>query len=589
MSILQRLGKSSAIKMVYFNYIAHCVQTDKVQTWPTGSFYLSLINPRFYAHRSCVCPTERYGSSSDNDENIVKISSTVRRLAQAALFEYLYYTGSLQFTDAEHISKNSPTFLENLIAKVDNGVDIERKIARFLRYNPINEFEPFFESTGLKPPEYSLMLPRNSIILGDDEQLLGNYHVLCNYGVERNKIGMIFKGSPEVLKYKSGVLLAKIKAYETLGLSRTFISKLIISSPSLLTGDLNRDFIEVLEKLNNIGLELTWLEENCSDKITSYRWSQILRLLSLLSRVGCSNKQLNRFIRQHSEVIFENSGQMTFSLIGFLFKFGSTIDELYPMFLHFPETHVAKFVSNLRQGFLLLTDIDMDPEDIGRVMRCHSLLLGQCDLKKSNSVLAQLNIGKRRLGKIIIENPQSMKNWVRGKKINRLPPDSDGHMSYLEKIKFLSGLGFVDNSIEMKNALKVYRGKGDKLQERFDCLVRAGLDPEDVAEMVRVSPQILNQSKDVILMKVDYLVTVLGYSVSTLVRFPSYLNYQIKRVKLRCMMYNWLVDRGAADAHLSLPSIVSTTEKMFITRHVKHHRDGLKIFQEMKRGIYDLE
>ncbi len=77
--------------------------------------------------------------------------------------------------------------------RVENEGGIGRSIIHLLRYHPINEFEPFFEGMGLKPTEYVPLLPRNLMFLSDDELLLENYHVLCNNGIARNKIGKIYK------------------------------------------------------------------------------------------------------------------------------------------------------------------------------------------------------------------------------------------------------------------------------------------------------------------------------------------------------------------------------------------------------------
>jgi len=57
-----------------------------------------------------------------------------------------------------------------------------------------------------------------------------------------------------------------------------------------------------------------------------------------------------------------------------------------------------------------------------------------------------------------------------------------------------------------------------ELQERFDCIVEADIDEKDVYKMIEVSPQILNQKRDVIEEKIDFIVNNLG-----LLNFPSFL------------------------------------------------------------------
>lgn len=79
-----------------------------------------------------------------------KISRVARNDGQAVLFEYLHCTRGFNYVDAEHISKNSPCFLQSLLSKVDNDQDVTRALTRYFRYHPINEFEPFFRELGVE-------------------------------------------------------------------------------------------------------------------------------------------------------------------------------------------------------------------------------------------------------------------------------------------------------------------------------------------------------------------------------------------------------------------------------------------------------
>lgn len=246
---------------------------------------------------------------------------------------------------------------------------------------------------------------------------------------------------------------------------------------------------------------------------------------------------------------------------------------------------VGKFIWNLGRAFDLLCDLEMDAMNIENIIRTHFVFLGSCSLKSANSLVANLNTGKKHICEIIIANPLELKNWVLGAKIKQLPV-SRKMCSHLGKIKFLSSIGFIENSIEMERALKLFRGKGEELCERFDCLVEAGLSEEDVAQMAKAAPQILNQSKEVIETKVRYLVNDLGYPVSSLKPFPGYIAYTIERVKLRCSMYKWLVNQNAVQPTLSLSTIIGSTESYFVKKYVNKHPEGLDFWQELKKTIY---
>lgn len=555
--------------------VVSLVKSCKTKFWPRGLFQI--------AQSPDLCGTARsyhvglIEGPLNNNGKLGRTRGVTLRLAQDAITEYLHFTRGLPFMDAEFISKNSPQFLDKLLQKVDARKDIGASISRFLRYHPINEFEPFFESLGLCPADYARLLPRETMFLMDDQLLLENYHVLCEYGIAREKMGRIYKEAPEIFRYDRGLMMLKISAYEKLGLSRSNMARVIAASPYLLTGDVDKDFIEVLENLKNLGFHFTMIEENISEK-DCFRWSQILELFCFFRNIGCSEEQLSELIRHHPGIFFEGSGDKTFSLIGYLLKFGFSVCEIRSMFLQFPNVQVGKFLSNLRRCFMFLTEIDMPTEDISKILRSHSPWLGECTLKKPNTVFARLNIGKKRLCKIIKDDPTEMKNWVFGSRIEQLPDVS----KKLLKVNFLLGLGFTDDLTKMSEAVKLFRGKAEDLQERFDCLVSAGLDRKDVIKMLTVCPKILNMSRDVIEMKVDFLKNHLGCPLSTLVKFPAFIGYKIQRIKLRYSMYNWLKDQGAADPELALSTFIGCSDRKFVSRYVNRHPSGPKVWQKLK-------
>ncbi|KAK8672007.1 hypothetical protein V6N13_110385 [Hibiscus sabdariffa] len=264
-------------------------------------------------------------------------------------------------------------------------------MSRFLRYHPINEFEPFFESLGLKHPEYTPLLPRDLMFLSDDCLFLENSRVLCEFGIERKKIGQIYKKAVQVFQLDFGVLPLKLQAYRELGLSQSFMVKVIVCSPYLLIGDVHMKFIKALEIIKSAGFDYVWIEEHLPEK-ESCNWNMIFGVLSIFRESCCSR------------------------------------------------------------------------------------------------------------------------------------------------------------------------------EERFDCIANAGLEKEDVSKMVGASPQILNQSKAVIQSKLDILVKELGFPLSSLILFPSYLSYTTQRVRLRLAMYNWLKDEEKVEPDLALSTLVSCSDKLFLGR-----------------------
>lgn len=502
-----------------------------------------------------------------------KKARALREQAQAALIEYFHLTRSFRIMDAENMSKNAPQFFDRLMKKVDiEDGKIKHSMARFLRYHPVNEFEPFFESIGLKDYEYLQFLPRNLMFLADDELLLENYYVLCNYGVERNRIGKIFKEASEVFQYDYGALQPNLQSFEDLGLKQSLVAKIVASSPHLLKGNVG-EFVEFLEKLKKVGIEYDWLQEHIWEE-DSYNWKCMLQLMGLFCKSGWSEKQVGELFRRHPDLLLKCSGRITFSLIGLLFKLGSTLTDAQNLFLQFPQISVLKFAYNLHNSYNFLVEIDMSAQDIGQIVCSYPVLLGSVELKKVKSILSLLCCGKSKLCQMIKDDPFTLEGWVLGKRVDPLKNVKRAVQVKILKTQFLVSLGFEENSKDMEKALKMLRGKGVELQQRFDCLVNNGLSQEEAIKMVKSSPQILNQTSDVIETKIRFFVHDLGYRVSDLLTHPKTLSYTIQRLKLRLLMYQWLKDQRAVRPNLSLSTLLCSSDEEYIRSYVTPHAKG---------------
>uniref|UniRef100_A0A1J3E3L4 Transcription termination factor 3, mitochondrial n=1 Tax=Noccaea caerulescens TaxID=107243 RepID=A0A1J3E3L4_NOCCA len=538
-------------------------------------------NPRSFA----TAQVSRKESSVRRTRNGIRITPTIRKMAEEAMLDYFYSTRGLQYMVAESMSKNSPVFIDNLLKKVDCVAvsDINQSITRHLRFQPVNEFEPFLESSGLKPTEYSDLVPCDKLFLKEDAFLLENHHVLCYSGIDPKRIGKIFKEAREVFGYGTGVLASKIKAYEDLGFNRLLVSKLIVCSPSILIGDTNVELGKVLEMLKSMGFELDWVMKNLSEE-ASYDWSSVSRVLSFLREICFDEDELCGLIGKHPRLVFEDSGRWTMILAGFETKLGSSRSELCSLFRNFPQIQVEKCVTNLRRCFLFLKEIEMEDDEIRKVFRSHSWWLASCRLKKTGSLFVNLKAHGNRICRVVKENPEEMKKWTLGSKIEPLQTVEDVDSKAM-KTEFLLDLGYKEKTEEMVRAVKSFRGRGSELRERFDVLVSLGLNEEDVKDMVKASPDILTQASDVLEAKVKYLVEELGYPLSTLVAFPSCLKFTLVRMKLRFGMFSWLQARGKVDPKLAVSTLLALSHKDFARCYVNRHPDGPKHLEDLKKQL----
>nr|GLL30025.1 transcription termination factor MTEF18, mitochondrial [Ipomoea trifida] len=133
----------------------------------------------------------------------------------------------------------------------------------------------------------------------------------------------------------------------------------------------------------------------------------------------------------------------------------------------------------------------------------------------------------------------------------------------------------------------MFRGRGDQLQERFDCLVEAGLDCNVVVSMVKKAPTLLNQTKDVLEKKLGSLEKHLGYPMESILSFPSYLCYDMDRINLRFSMYAWLKEKGVAKPMLSLSTLLACSDARFVKYFVDVHPEGPAMWETLKKVYHN--
>ncbi|XP_010092645.2 transcription termination factor MTEF18, mitochondrial [Morus notabilis] len=533
----------------------------------------SFISLRFLSVRS---------SSLAHSADVSRVSRVTRTEAQEALFDYLHCTRNFNFMDAEHISKNCPYFVQNLLSEIDTEKDIPRELTRFFHYHPINEFEPFFESLGLRPSELPLLLPRDSMFLSDNSSMLQNFHVLCDYGIPHSKIGRMYLEAKEIFGYDKGVMSLKLRAYEKLGLSRPTVIKLVSCYPLLLVGGVNSEFVKVLQKLRELGIENDWFRGYITSSNTC-NWKRMTDTMDFLQDVGFREEQMRSLLKTSPSLLLEGSGKRVYALFGRLLKLGLEMNEICFMFKQNPKILSRKFSQNLLQAVDFLFGIGMPIEDIADIVSKHIEFLGSSTLKGPKTVCKELKVRRDHLCQIIKEDPLGVL-WLASKLKNKSSEQIScpSPSKHLEKSSFLVRLGYAENSDEMTKALKKFRGRGDQLQERFDCLVQAGLDCNVVADIIKRAPMVLNQSKDVIEKKIDCLINYLGYPLESVVAFPTYLCYDMERINLRFSMYAWLREKGAAKPMLKLSTLLACSDSRFLKYFVDVHPEGPAMWETLK-------
>ncbi|KAK8503048.1 hypothetical protein V6N12_011309 [Hibiscus sabdariffa] len=422
------------------------------------------------------------------------------------------------------------------------------------------------------------------MFLTDDSVMLDNFCVLRDYGIPRFKMGKMYKEAREIFGYDYGLLASKLRAYENLGLSKPIVIKLVSCCPSLLVGGVNADFAAVLERFKALGMKKDEIGGFISGK-GMYDWGRMLDTLNFLEKVSSTEEQLCDLFSTNPALVFQGSGKMVYVLFGRLLKLGLKMNEVDSLFMQNPHILSANSTKNLCKALDFLFDILMQTEDIAHIVCTHMELMGLYSLKSPKAVCRELNVKKDELCQIIKANPLKWFTVASKSEVQCRKQVAWKDLStYQEKTAFLLRLGYLENSDEMLKALKQFRGRGDQLQERFDCLVNAGLDSDVVKNLIKSSPMVLNLSKDVLEKKIDCLKNWLGYPLESVVAFPAYLCYDMERINQRFSMYAWVRERGAAKATLSLSTILACSDARFVKYFVQVHPEGPAKWKSLKES-----
>lgn len=354
------------------------IQNPSFTTLRLRSFSSFIDNPKAISFTESTTPSNSLVTN--------RFSISAQREAQDVLFYYLRFTRNFEFMDAEHISRNSPNFIHNLLSKIESEQGPTYSLSKFLRCRPINEFEPFFESLGLSPSEYSSLLPQNLLFLTDDHMLLNNFHVLCNYGIPRVKIGRMYKEATGIFRYEDGVMDLKLRAYEELGLSRSTVIKLVSCCPLLLVGSVSKEVIGVIDKLKILGIESDWIRGSLSGKM-SYNWNRMIDIMDFLDKVGFTDEQQGILFRKNPAILTEGSTMNIHVLIARLLKSGLKLNDIFSLIMQNPQILAGKCAKNLWQAVRFLSKIGTEIGDMTKIIATHTRLLASHSWKAPRTIM----------------------------------------------------------------------------------------------------------------------------------------------------------------------------------------------------------
>lgn len=533
--------------------------------------------------------TRHFCSSSSSTLKVSKIPSRYKKVAGAqakqALTEYLHATRCVPYAYADQIAKNSHHSLSNLISKLGSfsPSSFPRELNRFLRYNPINEFEFFFESIGIHHTHLQALLPHNKFFFSEDGSLLDAACALCEFGFPWDRLGLLYSESGGCMFGRSASeLKGRLCGLKRHGFCNVQVVGICLAFPSVL-GTVEGAASEIDGLLDD--LRLVFLDFDLAGFVEGNvdAWHEVCRKIKVFYDLnGDKGNKIGELIGRNKHVILEHGEGELIQKVEYFCRFGVKEEEVARLILQGgSELLNLDLETPVINVLKLLKHFGMSSKGLEDVRRNYAHVLGTITVANLPNVMRALGLHEWFFDKVKDGNHQLLVSYVTSY------PNEDHDKGYqgrlktirvsrtpthnMSKLNFLHAIGFGENALTM-DILTHMHGTSSELQNRFDCFLHLGVEYSKLCKMITLQPKVLSQNPEIIEQKINFLCQEMGNSLQLLDTFPAFLCFDLEnRIKPRYRFHMWVLEKGLTTKNYSISSIIATSDKNFVTRTFKIH------------------
>ncbi|XP_045788140.1 transcription termination factor MTEF18, mitochondrial [Trifolium pratense] len=503
--------------------------------------------------------------------------------AQKALTDYLHSTRSIPYAFADKISKNSFHSLSNLISKLGSfsPSDFTKKLDKYLRYNPINEFEFFFESIGIQYTHVSSLLPHDKFFFCEDGSLLDSACVLCEFGFPWDKIGLIYMESGFMFRKSGFELKGRFSLLKRYGFSNVQIVGICLTFPFVF-GVEEGEFVDEIDGLLS-DLRVVFLDFDLGGFVNGNVdvWHEVCRKIKVFYDLNDGKGKIGELVGRNKHVILEYGEKELIEKVEYFCRFGVEKVEVARLILQGSELLNLDLETPVINVLKLLKHIGMNSKGLGDVRKNYAHVLGTIKMANLPNVMRAMGLREWFFDKIKDGNHKLLVNFVTSY------PNEERDKGYrdglktihdartpthnMNKLNFMHNIGFGENAMTM-DILTHMHGTSEELQERFDCLLGLGIEFSKLCKIITKKPKILSQNPETLEKKINFLCQEMGKSLELLDTFPGFIYFDLEnRIKPRFRFYTWVIEKGLSSKKYSISSMIATSDKNFVGRAFKIH------------------
>ncbi|XP_061370827.1 transcription termination factor MTEF18, mitochondrial-like isoform X2 [Gastrolobium bilobum] len=404
--------------------------------------------------------------------------------AQHALTDYLHATRSIPYPYADQIAKNSLLSLTNLISKVPfSPSNFSQNLDKFLRYNPINEFEFFFESIGIHYTQLHALLPPNKFFFSEDGSLLDAACALSEFGFPWDKLGVLYMESGSVFKRSALELKGRLCLFKRYGFCNAQVTGICLAFPFVFCEEEGQLGALIDGLFSDLKVAFWDFDLAGSVEGNVEAWHEVCRKIRVFYKLnGDKVFKIGDLIGRNKSVILEHGEEELIQKVEYFCSFGVKKEEVARFILEGSELLNLDLETSVINVLKLLKHLGMSSKDIEDVKRDYAHVLGTIKMANLPNVMRALGLREWFFNKIKDGNHHLLVGYItsypnepqdkyylgglEAVSVSRTPVHN------MNKLNFLHALGFGENALTM-NILTDLHGTSSELQKRFDCLLHS--------------------------------------------------------------------------------------------------------------------
>ncbi|CAL5195257.1 unnamed protein product [Lathyrus oleraceus] len=503
--------------------------------------------------------------------------------AQLSLTDYLHATRSIPYAFADQISKNSIHSLSNLISKLGSfsSSDFPKKLDKFLRYNPINEFEFFFESIGIQYTQISHLLPHDKFFFSEDGSLLDSACVLCEFGFPWDKLGVLYVESGFVFKMSGTELKGRLCWFQRYGFCNVQIVGICLTFPYVFGVEEGKLVDEIDGLLSELRLVFLDFDLGGSVEGNVHVWHEVCRKIKVFYDLSDAKGKIGELIGRNKHVILEHKEEDLIEKVEYFCRFCVEKEEVGRLILQGSELLNLDLEKPVINMLKLLKHVGMSSKGLGDVRKNYAHALGTIKIENLPNAMRAMGLQEWFFDRIKDGNHMLLVNFIESY------PNEEHDKGYqsglktihnartpthnMSKLNFMHSNGFGENAMTM-DILTHMHGTSEELQKRFDCLLHLGIEFSKLCKIITKQPKVLSQNPETLEKKINFLRQEMGKSLELLDTFPAFICFDLEnRIKPRFRFHMWVLEKGLSSKNYSIASMIATSDKNFVGRAFKIH------------------